>query len=153
MTAQGQVSGRRLPEREPDSREGWIRLHKVLDRLDKHLDEEYSVLEIGEMRRLEQLRKKGKRLFEEACQQKRMCNDIRLPEAEIRAFAETLKQKTRRIRIKILRNAQRAKGIRLEAQASIKSLRVKSKVINGYFRQGPSVKGYFIDRQIGAHYK
>lgn len=139
-----------MKERENDPREGWIRLMKALDRLDKHLEEEGRALETRELLRLKALRDKGKRLFDEAVRFKRLCGSAPLPAGEGKAFQDALSQRERRLRLKMLRTLQRAQGLRDEMQASIRTVRIgKNKMLHGYFRSGPSEQGYFIDRRVG----
>lgn len=141
-------------QRQLDPREGWIRLHKMLDRFEKQLDEEKAFLEAGDIRRLALLQDKRTRLLDEIRRLKRICSEAVLSESDRRSFWEMLKQKERRIRIKILRNVHQANTVRRDAQGRIRSIRVgKRKVLQGYFGHGASEQGYFIDRQIGAHYK
>lgn len=140
-----------MGERESDPREGWIRLMKALDKLDKHLDDESRALEAGELRRLRPLREKGGRLFREACRLKGLCDGMPVTAGEGRAFQDALSQRTRRIRIKLVRTLQRAHGQRDALQVKVRTVRVgKNKMLPGYFHSGPSEQGYFIDRRVGT---
>lgn len=139
-----------MNQRESDPREGWIRLMKAMDRLDRHLEEEGRVLETGDFRRLMPLRKKGKRLFDEALGFIGVCEDAPLPAEEFVAFQDALSKREKRIRMKMLRTLQRAQGLRDEMQMGVRTVRIgKTKMLQGYFRSGPSEHGYFIDRRIG----